>query len=98
MERELDMKVKSLLNYAGTEGALQISQELDKRNKIVTSSLTEHLYAFTQSGQSTVSSNNSRIKRGRKPAIDGASKRMKRSFRFQANKEKYVAKRAKEEG
>ena len=34
---------------------------------------------FTQSGQSTVSSNNSRIKRVRKPGIDRASKRMKRS-------------------
>ena len=63
---------KSLLNYAGTEGAFQISQELG--NKIVTSGLTEHLYAFTQSGQSTVSSNNSSIKRGRKPGIDSASK------------------------
>ena len=37
---------KSLLNYAGTEGALQISQELDKRNKSETSGLTEYLYAF----------------------------------------------------
>ena len=89
---------KSLLNYAGTEGALQISHEKDKRNKMVSSGLTEHLYAFTQSGQSTVSSNNSRIKRGREPGIDGASKRIKRSFRFLANKDKYVAKRAKKEG
>ena len=91
---------KSLLNYAGTEGALQISQELDKRNKIVTSGLTEHLYAFSQSGQSVITSsgNSSRIKRGRKPGVDGANKRKKRSFRFPANKDKYIAKRIKEEG
>ena len=91
---------KSLLNYAGTEGALQISQELDRRNKIVTSCLTEHLYAFSQSGQSVITSsgNSSRIKRGRKPGVDGANKRMKRSFRFPANKDKYIAKRIKEGG
>ena len=57
-------RFKSLFNYAGAEGVVQISRELDKRNKAVTSGLTENLYAFTQSGQSTVASNNSRKKRG----------------------------------
>ena len=41
---------KSLLNYAGLEGALQISKEMDKTRNAGYSGLSEHLYAFKQSG------------------------------------------------
>ena len=43
------------------------------------SGLSEHLYAFRQSGQQY--SENSTRKCGLKAAISGANKRMKRSFR-----------------
>ena len=42
---------KNLLKYAGLDGALQISKEIDKSRNSGHSGLSEHLYAFQQSGQ-----------------------------------------------
>ena len=48
----------SILNYAATEGGPQITQKLNRMCKVGTSGSTEYLYAFTQSGQSTITSSN----------------------------------------
>ena len=86
---------KSLLNYAGLEGALQISKEMDKTRNAGCSGLSEDLYAFKQSGQQY--SENSTRKCGRKAGISGANKRMRRSFRFPNKKRKYLEDSSKSE-
>ena len=83
------------MNYAGLEGALQITKEMDKTRNAGYSGLSEHLYAFKQSGQQY--SENSTRKCGRKAGISGANKRMKRSFRFPKNKRKYLEDSSKRE-
>ena len=85
-----------MLNCAALEGALQISKEMDKILNAGYSGLSEHLYAFKQSGQQY--SENSTRKCGRKAGISGANKRMKRSFRFSNNKCKYPQDASKREG
>ena len=83
---------KSLLNFAGTEGALQISQEQDKEKKIVSSGFTEHLYAFTHSGLSTITvSNNSGLKSWQKPCNDDACKN-KKQFQLSSRQEEICCK------
>ena len=88
---------KSLLNYAGLDGALQISREIDKSRNSGHSGLSEHLYAFQQSGQK-YSEGQCSSKGGRKSGIAGASKRLQRSLRFPNNKRKYLEGRSNKEG
>ena len=87
---------KSLLSYAGLEGALQISKEMDKARNAGYSGLSEHLYAFKKSGQQYLENNVRKC--GRKAGIAGANKRMKRSFRIPNNKRKYLNDSSKREG
>ena len=86
---------KALLGYAGMEGALQTSKELDKSHEVEVSGLSEHLYAFNRSGvKHTLDSS----KRGNNSPLRTASKRMKRSFRLPGRKELYLARKSREQG
>ena len=87
---------KSLLSYAGLEGALQISKEMNKARNAGYSGLSEHLYAFKKSGQQYLENNVRKC--GRKAGIAGANKRMKRSFRIPNKKRKYLNDSSKREG
>ena len=85
---------KALLGYAGMEGALQISKELDKSHKTEVSGLSEHLYAFTRSGVTHMPNSNKRLNNS--PLLT-ASKRMKRSFKLPGRKENYLARKEREQ-
>ena len=93
MDPELDFK--SLLDYAGMEGALQISKELDKSQVVEVSGLSEHLYAFYRSGAKHALGSS---KRGSNSPLHTASKRMKRSFRLSGRKELYLARNSRKQG
>ena len=86
---------KVLLGYAGMEGAMQICKELDKRHEVQVSGLSEHLYAFSESGVKHALDSS---ERGSKSPLRFASKRMKRSFRLPGRKELYLARKFREQG
>ena len=86
---------KALLGYAGMEGALQISKELDKIHEVEVSGVSEHLYAFNRSGVKHALDS---TKRGNNSPLRTASKRMKRSFRLPGRKELYLARKYREQG
>ena len=90
---------KNLVKYAGLEGSLQISKEIDKSLNSGHSGLSEHLYAFQQSEQKySEQSGQCSSKCGRKSDLAGASKRLQRSLRFPNNKRKHLEGRSNREG